>query len=176
MASNPNQGITRRDLLKKGAALGGAVVWVTPIVQSVGMGRAFASTPSPCTPGISYIAMNVKCFSTPRAECIDAPHPDNLYFIKWEDTNGFDGDWDPDPGSVPGCTGIFTPDGEKADGGCRGFRVDVDPSSGIATVVVGDDCEVLEGVVKGASLCSTLTDLMVSLPAENPFTVGCPTG
>ena len=53
MPPSPSQGITRRDLLKKGAVLGGVVVWVTPIVQSVGMDRAFAQatsglgTPSP---------------------------------------------------------------------------------------------------------------------------------
>ena len=48
-----DQGISRRDLLTRGAALGGvaalggAVVWVTPLVQMVGMGRAFAQTVSP---------------------------------------------------------------------------------------------------------------------------------
>ena len=41
-----DQGISRRDLLKRSAALGGAVVWVTPLVQIVGMGRAFAQTAS----------------------------------------------------------------------------------------------------------------------------------
>ncbi len=71
MPPSPSQGITRRDLLKKGAVLGGAVVWVTPIVQSVGMGRAFAQATSPCMPPISYIAMNVTCGGIP-------------YFIKWE--------------------------------------------------------------------------------------------
>ena len=51
MPPSLSQGITRRDLLKKGAVLGGVVggvvVWVTPIVQSVGMDRAFAQTTSP---------------------------------------------------------------------------------------------------------------------------------
>ena len=40
-------GLSRRDLLKRGAALGGALVWVTPIVQVVGMRPAFAQTVSP---------------------------------------------------------------------------------------------------------------------------------
>ena len=176
MPSNPNQGITRRDLLKKGAALGGAVVWVTPIVQSVGMGRAFAATPSPCDPGISYIAMHVTCDPRPEIlEAIGAFDPNNQYFIKWEDTNGFAGDWESDPRSVPGCE-PFQPWGTKIKGEILGFGVTVDPSSGIATVVVGDDCVVNDGVVKGGSLCSTLTDLFVSLPAGLPFMVGCPTG
>ena len=47
MPEEVDQGISRRDLLKRSAALGGAVVWVTPLVQVVGMGRAFAETPSP---------------------------------------------------------------------------------------------------------------------------------
>ncbi|MEX1005551.1 MAG: hypothetical protein WD156_09295 [Acidimicrobiia bacterium] len=40
-------GLTRRDILKRGAVLGGALVWVTPAVQIVGMGRAKAQIPSP---------------------------------------------------------------------------------------------------------------------------------
>ena len=82
MPPSPSQGITRRDLLKKGAALGGAVVWVTPIVQSVGMGRAFAQATSPCTPPISYIAMNVTC-------------PGGQFFIKWEGDEFLDFEYDP---------------------------------------------------------------------------------
>lgn len=41
-----NDGVTRRDLIKKGALLGGTVMWVTPAVQTVGMSRALAQTPS----------------------------------------------------------------------------------------------------------------------------------
>ena len=40
-------GLSRRDFLKRGAALGGALVWVTPVVQVVGMRPAFAQTVSP---------------------------------------------------------------------------------------------------------------------------------
>lgn len=39
--------ITRRELLKRGAVIGGSVLWVTPVVQTVGMSSAFAATPSP---------------------------------------------------------------------------------------------------------------------------------
>ena len=166
MPSSPTQGITRRDLLKKGAALGGAVVWVTPIVQSVGMGRAFAQTPSPCTPGISYIAMNIKCFEGGI---------DVFYFIKWEQGNM--DEWEVEPGSVPGCEDIFTPFGAKAAGGlptptppAKGFVVTID-SSGFATVTPGPECTVLEGVVKGGQLCNPILEA----PTDMPFIVGCPT-
>ena len=40
-------GLSRRDFLKRSAALGGALVWVTPVVQVVGMRPAFAQTVSP---------------------------------------------------------------------------------------------------------------------------------
>ena len=40
-------GLSRRDFLKRSAALGGALVWVTPVVQVVGMRPAFAQAVSP---------------------------------------------------------------------------------------------------------------------------------
>jgi len=43
--------ITRREILKRGAFVGGAVLWVTPVVQTLGMSSALAQTPSDiCTP------------------------------------------------------------------------------------------------------------------------------
>ena len=50
------EGLTRREALKRGAILGGvALAWTTPAVQIVGMSPAFATTTSPglagCTPG-----------------------------------------------------------------------------------------------------------------------------
>lgn len=165
MPSSPNQGISRRDLLKKGAILGGAVVWVTPIVQSVGMGRAFAQTTSPCMPPISYIAMNVQCNGS-------------IYFIKWEADLGEFGLFEVDPGSVPGCKDIFMPMGTAMDGDDLGFSVSVD-ASGTATVTLPQspdpECIVIAGVVKGGQLCNVITDFGVILPADMPFTVGCPT-
>jgi hypothetical protein len=40
------EGLSRRELLGKGVKLGGAVLWMTPVVQTFGMGRAFAAEPS----------------------------------------------------------------------------------------------------------------------------------
>ncbi len=50
------EGLTRREALKRGAILGGvALAWTTPAVQIVGMSPALAQTTSPvgqgCTPG-----------------------------------------------------------------------------------------------------------------------------
>lgn len=43
--------ISRRAALKKGVAIGGAVLWVTPVVQTIGMTSAFAQTTSGSPPG-----------------------------------------------------------------------------------------------------------------------------
>ncbi len=42
-----NTQITRRELLKRGAIVGGVTLWTTPVVQVVGMGRAYAKDVSP---------------------------------------------------------------------------------------------------------------------------------
>lgn len=42
MPAETNQGLTRREILKRGAALGGALAWSAPIVQVVGMSPALA--------------------------------------------------------------------------------------------------------------------------------------
>jgi len=39
--------VSRRDFLKRGALLGGALVWTTPVVQVVGMNPALAQAASP---------------------------------------------------------------------------------------------------------------------------------
>ena len=46
-------GLSRREAIKKGAIVGGTVLWVTPLVQSVGMSPASAQTPSPGGGGCS---------------------------------------------------------------------------------------------------------------------------
>ena len=150
---NVEQGITRRELIRRGAALGGAVVWVTPVVQTMGMGRAFAQTasPAPCTPGISFIAMNVTCGG------VD-------YFIKWEAP----GSWEVDPGSAPGCEGSFTPSGQKISGATLGFSVTVD-SSGIATVHIPVTCTVNKAAVKGGENCDVFNGPITGNP-----TFSCP--
>jgi len=41
------EGLSRRDLLRRGAALGGALAWATPVVQVIGMSPALATGTSP---------------------------------------------------------------------------------------------------------------------------------
>ncbi len=45
-SQHASEGISRRELLGRGVKLGGAVLWMTPVVQTFGMGRAFAAEPS----------------------------------------------------------------------------------------------------------------------------------
>lgn len=107
MAEGTNTGISRRDLLKKGAALGGAVMWATPVVQTLGMGRAFAQTASPTGQDISYIGINVDCPGT---------SPEDDFFVKWEEGTG----WENKPGKAPLCSDdVF----EGMNGGSLGFSV-----------------------------------------------------
>lgn len=40
-------GISRREALKRGAALGGSLIWAVPTIQAIGMSPAFAQEASP---------------------------------------------------------------------------------------------------------------------------------
>lgn len=91
--------VSRRDFLKRGALLGGALVWATPVVQVVGMNPALAQVPSPacnvwyavkiergngtCEPGFTLIpaspsTSNVGCCqditgsANPPGQCLNA--------------------------------------------------------------------------------------------------------
>ncbi len=53
-------GLSRRDFLKRSAALGGALVWVAPVVQVVGMRPAFAQTVSPVGVCDDFFAVKIE--------------------------------------------------------------------------------------------------------------------
>ena len=75
-------GLTRRQTLKRGALLGGALAWATPVVQVIGMKPAFATTPSEGTGGGFIVVLNNgKCYEVSQAEydcfqanCLDKPN------------------------------------------------------------------------------------------------------
>jgi hypothetical protein len=49
MDNRDSEGLTRRETLKRGLKLTGAVLWVTPVVQVIGMRTALAQvSPDPC--------------------------------------------------------------------------------------------------------------------------------
>jgi hypothetical protein len=71
------RGITRREALRKGALLGGALAWATPVVQVVGMKPALAQTTSPpCVIEVSVVQLPgvVICLEGPPelCDCINA--------------------------------------------------------------------------------------------------------
>jgi len=150
-----NQGITRRDLLRRGAVLGGAVVWTTPVVQTLGMGRAFAQTASP-TGGrdISYIGINVE-----GCDVNGAP-----FFAKWED-----GAWEDSPGAAPECADKEDlPPG--VDGAGKGFVVSPGPTAACKELFVPAEyasCEVTVWVKAGSDSstsepCNTYTNAQLN--------------
>lgn len=61
-----NDGVTRREALKKGARLGGALVWAIPVVQTVGMSSAMAQTVSEgnCCLEVNIVSIDVGDFDT----------------------------------------------------------------------------------------------------------------
>ena len=52
-------GLTRREILKRGAVLGGALVWGTPVVQVIGMRPAMAQSTSPDCPNLYCLKAEV---------------------------------------------------------------------------------------------------------------------
>ena len=66
-------GLTRRDALKRGAKLGGAVLWMTPVVQAVGMRPALAQGVSPPVAGCDFwYAIKIeRVGDTTEPRCLD---------------------------------------------------------------------------------------------------------
>lgn len=110
MGEELNQGISRRDLLRRGAVLGGAVIWTTPVVQTLGMGRAFAQTASPVEGGkdVSYAVISWVCEG-------------QTLKVKWEPGVGFS-----TQGALPDCGNIG---GSYASSVPAGLSVEIDPSN-----------------------------------------------
>lgn len=116
-------GLTRRHMLKRGAIVGGAAVWMTPAMEVLGVGRRFAQAasgglPPTSTPttqatttttttggkGISFVAFKFRCGGT-------------TYFVKLEGTtlsacqgpNSGENCGVDQAGAVSGCgLGLFT--------------------------------------------------------------------
>ena len=65
-------GISRRTLLRRGAVVGGSLVWTVPVVHTLAAPSAAAGTP---IDGISFVAVVVKC-------------GDAHYRMKWEVEGG----------------------------------------------------------------------------------------
>jgi hypothetical protein len=130
--------LTRREALRRGAIIGGSLLWTTPALQTIRMSHAHAQRPSPPRDvhDISYIAMNVTCNGSP-------------FFIKWEAGGGFEDD----PGAAPHCESLFTPTGTKADGAALGFTATGPAPNGCVTIGVPAGCTINSAVVFGGGDC-----------------------
>ena len=71
MENHEPVGLTRRETLKRGAKLGGAVLWMTPVVQAVGMRPAFAQRVSPGACDFWYAIKIERVGNTTAPRCLD---------------------------------------------------------------------------------------------------------
>ena len=131
--NNPGEGITRREALKQGAKLTGAILWVTPVVQSVGMSPAFAQVTSPvdreCT---VWYAIKIDP-SDPDGPCIDIFNQD-------------------DPNGVGQCLDVDDLETAPVEGGCDhivGFTTPSDPDPW--TITLDSDCELKACFIKAGN-------------------------
>ena len=132
-------GLDRREVIKRGAILGG-VVWAAPVIQSIGS-PAFAITPTPVetptpTPeaqNMSFIAAVVTCNGI-------------TYRVKYEDGDGWDDEPGPPDEHPSSCTPAGWSDATPENGGDLGFQVYVD-DDGQWVLFVPEDCDLLDGVL-----------------------------
>lgn len=127
---SPESGVDRRTLLKRSAVVGGALVWATPVVQSIAS-PAFASG----SPGGQEVCVNVYQFK------IDGT------FTSFS------------TGETPGCTPTgYNPKGTNFvsstgvipnQHGTISVTLSADKKT--ATIVIPEDCKLLDGQAKAGS-------------------------
>lgn len=129
------EGLSRRSLMKRGAIVGGALVWAAPMVQTIAR-PAFAATSPPPTPGgISFVALIINCGGT-------------TYRIKFDA-----GATTPECGTTfaaDACVNQLQP-GNVASGCPSGVTATWDPNSGV-TVSLGS-CTLTDYIIKQGTCC-----------------------
>lgn len=115
-AGLPSEGVSRREALKRGAKLTGAVLWMTPVVQAIGMSPALASTTSPTEPCDATVAMRAKANWNGTA------------FV-WEASPGFGRNDCNECGGAPGVNGAS-------------FFSVVGNSTSVTVTLLNPDCEI----------------------------------
>lgn len=115
--------VSRRDFLKRGAALGGAVVWATPMVQMVGMRPALAQVASPAC--LVWYAVKIDPTENPTP-----PHCVDIHDQESPNLRGQCLDVDE----------IGTPTSPQ-EGGCNHIVSSTTPSDGPWTVTLDSGCQ-----------------------------------
>lgn len=141
---SPSLGISRRDVLKRGAVVGGTLVWAAPAVQTISraaLAQDGTGTPQPNGGAISYVAMVLNCAG-------------GLFKVKYETGDGdpndatVGGGW-VDPGETPQCP---EPDdwdtATPADGGDLNIVVS-GTKANLCFDLSATGCTVLDGTAKG---------------------------
>lgn len=163
--ASTTEGLTRRELLKRGAALGGALAWATPAVQLVGMSRAMASHVSDLC-----ICVKLEGCSNESGEWVElgSNNPGNC--LDSADTSGCDSDYPAgeDPEFAVGqCTGANA----NAE-----FCIEFNEEDGTATIHFPERCSLIalaEKVGGGTdpSTCNFIVDPANNNPVtQSPFT------
>lgn len=124
MVDHESEGLTRREALKRGLKLG-AVLWVTPVVQVVGMRPAFAQTTSPaCT---VWYAVKIDPSANPVfPHCVDIFGQNN-------------------PNGVGQCLDVDDVGMPVNAGGCAHVTSSTTPDGASWTATLGEGCEFVEG-------------------------------
>lgn len=126
--------LTRREVLKRGAAVGGTLVWAAPVVQSLGVRPAWAVYGQ----DISFVCLNLLCDGA-------------AVFVKFQCTEQGVCTIERDATKCnPHCS--FTPvDGDgNGDGVIPG---NADPRTGCVIVTVPGNCQITASVVKAGQRC-----------------------
>jgi hypothetical protein len=125
-------GISRRTLLRRGAIVGGSLLWTTPVVQTLASpGLATGSQ----IIDISYLAVLIRCGG-------------RSYRMKWE-TSG-DGRLLSEAGPsfvVPADNPLLPPSGSVADGAAPGTSA-IRNADGSISLELGSGCTLIDFVVK----------------------------
>lgn len=166
-------GVSRRDALRKGAVVGGAVLWATPVVQGIGISPASAQQasppPGPALKAISFIVFRFRCGTQNYAVKIDAPGiADEVCGAIPADNPGQDCGLEAQSGDVNGgaACGLFT----------LQPALDAEGEVTMVTIVLGAGCTFLAGFSKCGSAGSTTTPFVpaTSPAADRGVFLGCP--
>lgn len=134
--------VSRRDFLKRGALLGGALVWTTPVVQVVGMNPALAQVASPaCNVWYAVKIEREEEESCPTGFTTIPPSPGSTNNGCCTDITGGVNE----PGQCLDADGAPPDDEDLTPGGCTHIQSVQIPDEGAGdtswSVKLDDDCQ-----------------------------------
>lgn len=138
---NPALGINRRDVLKRGAVVGGALVWAAPAVQTLaGPALAATGTPPPddeVEGGLSFVRMIIKCDD--QCVLVNYEVDDDLQGGAFEASPSFGNNHCTVSSTQAGCDTIV-----EDDGSGHGIA-SVSHSGGCVTFTLAAGCQLIDG-------------------------------